>query len=320
MHRSLLTWTATGLAVAAAGLAAEPMFTVPSETERVAAIGETTDLPAPLRRAFEPTDAFQPIDPPGPHDWLAHHAERGQTFDAYVRSRPTRPTDKRRVICIQPLETFADDAPSLRALAAYTEAFFALPVRIQPAADLSRVTVTARTNPHTGRRQLLTTDLLTWLGRDLPDDACCRLGVTMTDLYPDPTWNFVFGQASLRRRVGVYSFARYDPAFYGVSADDTQRRAVAFRRSCKVLAHETGHMFGLAHCIHYNCLMNGSNHMDEADARPMHLCPVCLRKLHDAIGFDPAERYARLLEQSKAHGWTDEAAWLAGRIAHVKGP
>jgi hypothetical protein len=28
-------------------------------------------------------------------------------------------------------------------------------------------------------------------------------------------FNFVFGQASLNDRVGVYSFARYDPAFYG---------------------------------------------------------------------------------------------------------
>jgi archaemetzincin len=35
----------------------------------------------------------------------------------------------------------------------------------------------------------------------------------MEDLYPDPAWNFVFGQASLRERVEVFSFARYDPAF-----------------------------------------------------------------------------------------------------------
>jgi archaemetzincin len=33
----------------------------------------------------------------------------------------------------------------------------------------------------------------------------------MEDLYPEPSWNFVFGQASLNERVGVYSFARYGP-------------------------------------------------------------------------------------------------------------
>ena len=30
----------------------------------------------------------------------------------------------------------------------------------------------------------------------------------MTDLYLDDRWNFVFGQASLRGRIGVFSFAR----------------------------------------------------------------------------------------------------------------
>jgi archaemetzincin len=49
----------------------------------------------------------------------------------------------------------------------------------------------------------------------LPSDAFCILAITMEDLYPDASWNFVFGQASPRERVGVYSFARYDPAFYG---------------------------------------------------------------------------------------------------------
>jgi len=24
------------------------------------------------------------------------------------------------------------------------------------------------------------------------------------------------------------------------------------------MAHELGHMFGLTHCVYYNCLMNGS--------------------------------------------------------------
>jgi len=32
------------------------------------------------------------------------------------------------------------------------------------------------------------------------------------------------------------------------------------RRSMKVLTHETGHIFGLAHCVYFACVMNGSNH------------------------------------------------------------
>ena len=67
----------------------------------------------------------------------------------------------------------------------------------------------------------------------------------MRDLYPNPSWNFVFGEASLDDRVGVFSFARYDPAFYGTATED--RSLLVLRRSCKVLAHATKHMFGIQH-------------------------------------------------------------------------
>jgi archaemetzincin len=140
----------------------------------------------------------------------------------------------------------------------------------------------------------------------------------MVDLYPDPAWNFVFGQASLRDRVGVYSFARYAPRFYG-EALSPAGRSLVLRRSCKVLAHEASHMFGIRHCTFYLCLMNGSNHLAESDARPLHLCPVDLRKLHHSLGFDPVERYRRLLAFSESAGFADEAAWLRRRIALIAG-
>jgi archaemetzincin len=143
------------------------------------------------------------------------------------------------------------------------------------------------------------------------------LASPMTDLYPDPKWNFVFGQASLRERVGVYSFARYNPAFYREEhARDAHR--LIFRRSCKVLAHEVSHMFGIEHCIWYRCLMNGSNHVDEADARPPHLCPVDLRKLQWSIGLDVASRYLRLLEFDRGAGFLDEARWIQKRLEFIQ--
>lgn len=37
--------------------------------------------------------------------------------------------------------------------------------------------------------------------------------------------------------------------------------------------------------------MQGSNHLEEADRRPLDLCPICLRKLQCAIGFNIVERY-----------------------------
>jgi len=142
----------------------------------------------------------------------------------------------------------------------------------------------SRTNRMTKRRQILTGDILSLFKTRLPSDAFCLLSITMEDLYPEPSWNFVFGEAAPRERVGVYSFARYDPAFFR-QPRDANYRALLLRRSAKVLAHETAHMFGLRHCIYFHCVMNGSNHLEESDARPMHLCPVCLRKLQFSIGF-----------------------------------
>ena len=65
-------------------------------------------------------------------------------------------------------------------------------------------------------------------------------------------------------------------------------------------------------------LMNGSNHLGESDDRPPHLCPVCLRKLHHALGFDISARYERLLTFSQQTGFDDEAAWLTRRLAYLK--
>ena len=39
--------------------------------------------------------------------------------------------------------------------------------------------------------------ILTFLKKKKPEDAFCVVGVTMIDLYPRDSWNFVFGQASL---------------------------------------------------------------------------------------------------------------------------
>jgi archaemetzincin len=289
----------------------------PTPAERLAAIGPTAALPPSLRQALEPGDAFAPIPAPEPSDWLANHPEAGQTFAQFVRAGYNQPDPRRHTVYLQPLGTFApDDSPPLDQLQLFAAAFFALDIVLLPALDIAASPITARQNPHTRRTQLLTSDILALLRRHLPDNAYAVLGITMTDLYPDPAWNFVFGQASLRERVGVYSFARYDPRFFGAVAPDEWQQLM-LRRSCKVLVHETAHMFGIAHCIYFHCLMNGSNHLAESDARPMHLCPVDLRKLQHSVGFDVVARYQRLHEVCVRLGFSDEARWLRERWATI---
>jgi archaemetzincin len=274
-------------------------------------------LPAQLQRAFAPDrNAFDSIPTPAPGDWLAVHKEQDQTFEKFKESSPNRPDATKRVIYLQPLGEFSSEpSPSLEKLREFAAAFFSMEINTLPSVSIENFPT--RRNPFTHNPQILTTDVLRFLKARVPAHAFCVLAITMEDLYPEPSWNFVFGQASLRDRVGVYSFARYDPAFYG-EARTSGYESLLLRRSCKVLAHETSHMFGLTHCTFFNCLMNGSNHLAESDRRPLHLCPVCLRKLQWSIGFDVLARYTALEAFDRAAGFTDEADWLKGRLQKLQ--
>lgn len=307
----------TGLGILSATLAMD--FKPPTKTERLKAIGSTDELEETLRKALEVGDDFEPIPVPKRGDWLAEHKEYGQTFDEFVKSKPNRPDKIRNKIYLQPLGDFPKGQISLLdTLKDYSSAYFAMEVKTLPFLNIKKNNLTTRTNPYTGNRQILSSDILNLLKKGVPADAFCVLAITMEDLYPEPSWNFVFGQASLRERAGVYSFARYDPAFYGHKRGKNYEKTL-LHRSCRVLAHETGHMFGLHHCIYFRCVLNGSNHLKESDSRPLQFCPVCLRKLQYSIGFDVVNRYNKLFHFYKNNGFDDEARWIQKRLEHISG-
>jgi archaemetzincin len=291
-------------------------FEPPSDAERRHAVGDLTTMPPALRRAFEPDDDFEAIPAPGRGDWLSIKREPRQSFERYTHTTTNRPDAIRHTIYLQPLDDYPSDAEvSVEELRRFAAAFFQLRVEIQPALPVASEAITVRRNRFTGVSQLLTRDVLRILAARVPQDACAVLGVTLHDLYPHPSWSFVFGEALLDDRVGVFSFMRYHPRFYDRSESDA--RELLLRRCAKVLAHETGHMFGLRHCTYFSCLMNGSNHLRESDRRPLHLCPVDLRKLHWAIGFDLVERYRQLRSFWRDAGLLDEVAWMDGRLAKL---
>jgi archaemetzincin len=292
-------------------------FEPPTTKETLSAIGSTNELPDSLQRAVT-IDDFEPIPFPGPNDWLAEHHENGQTFDEFIQSDHNSPNEIRKVIYLQPIGQFRQaQSPSLDLLREYAAAYFVMNVDILPAIEIRRLDLTTRSNPYSQNRQLLTGDILRNLKRNLPANVFCVLAITMEDLYPDPRWNFVFGQASMQDRVGVFSFARYDPVFYGESRGSRYQKLL-LRRSAKVLVHETAHMFSLAHCIYFKCVMNGSNHLQESDSRPLSLCPVCLRKLQSSIGFDVAARYRRLKQFYRNVGFISEQDWVTGRLKKIE--
>ncbi|MDI1446410.1 archaemetzincin [Polyangium sp. 6x1] len=284
---------------------------------QIVALGPLAAVSPPLRRALSGS-GFEPMPAPAENDWLACHPERGQKYADFIAEKPLVPEEARRTLALLPLGVPARPGiPRPGLLRDALEAFYALPARLLPRVALADVGMRTRINEHTGKVQLYTPHILTYLKRRLPPDVFALAAITGEDLYPDEAWNFVFGIASPRHRVGLFSFARYDPTFddepFG-PGDETR----ILRRMIKVLLHEVGHMFGLAHCVYFLCLMNGSNHIEEADARPLHVCPICLRKLQHSIRFDVVSRYDALQRFYERAGLDDEAAWVAERLREIR--
>ncbi len=269
--------------------------------------------------AFDPA-FFEEKHKPRPGEWLAEFPEPGQSFAQYVAQAPKGLTARRNVIVLQPLGSFSpDERALLDELREFASAFFQLRVRVEKPIPLPKHGKRTRsagtmdwTQHHT--RTLMGSVLLP----RLPEDAVCYLGITMADLYPDPSWNFVFGEATFSNRVGVYSLIRYTNRFWG-RAETERSRDLALYRSYKVLAHETGHMFSLAHCTSHERLMNGSNSLDETDRSTIHLCPVCLHKLQWNLKFDVMRHYRQLQAIYQRDGFVDDAAWIGRRITSLSG-
>lgn len=256
-------------------------------------------------------DAFEAMPKPGPGDWLAEHPEDGQSVAQFVADEPNQPKPPRDTIVVQPLGAFADfRGPDLATQERFLALYFGLPVTTRDPIDPGELGIGTRV--HFGQRQLHAGDVLDALALRLPDDAYCCIAVTDVDLFPEPSWNFVFGMANLHERTGVFSLARYDDRFFGQAPSDP---LVVAERTYKVLAHEVGHMFAMQHCIEHLCVMNGSNNQAESDRSPLHLCASCLEKLHLVVGFPLVQRYRELQAFYEAQGLRAEAAWIGARLA-----
>jgi len=256
-----------------------------------------------------------PLRKPGPHDWLANHREAGQTFDEYLGCGPVILEAPRRVIYVQPLGEFT---PTQRKIVNLTAEFMAvyfnttvsvredLPVSLVPP-KYCRAARGFGPQVHAG------CILEEILKPRLPEEAASYIAFTASDLYPADDWNFVFGQASLSERVGVWSLARYG---------DPEKGPAEFRlcllRTIKTATHETGHMFSMQHCILYACNMNGSNHLQEADEAPLALCPECLAKLCWATDAKPSEQFKKLAKFCKEQGLEDEAEFYERSLTAVE--
>lgn len=256
----------------------------------------------------------RPKREPQAHDWLAQHPEPGQSLREYLAADPVRATAAVRTIA---LVRVGDFTPEQRRVVDLTRDYlglhFQLPLReLEPIPAGAIPQQATRKNPLQGQLQWSSHWMLTELLPALrPEDSVSLVALTAVDLWPGPGWNFVFGEATLTERVGVWSIARH-----GDAAAEPSR---VLSRTIKVAAHELGHMFSMHHCVAWECVMNGGNSLEETDLTPLEPCPACLAKLQHATGLDVARRFAALRAFLDREGLAEEAAFVARSQAAVQG-
>lgn len=251
---------------------------------------------SPLQKKFEETS------------WSRNHPdEREQTFDKYISKTARGTNPKINTIYVQQIGGLSDtQGKVVDSVLEFLEVFFCSQVKRFEPLGLDSIPQTAkRTHPEWGDKQILSTYILdkVLLPRK-PKDAIAVLGLTASDLWPEKGWNFVFGQASLYERVGVWSVYRY-----GNPDADEESYHRFFLRTLKVALHETGHMYGIEHCISFKCGMNGSNSLPETDDSPIVFCSECSAKIWYKTGADPAEWSLELAKLAVNCKLKDEAEY-----------
>lgn len=244
-----------------------------------------------LPAVLEPLRALAvPKLPPEAGDWLAEHPEDGQSLAGHQADCQPVPGKVVYLVPIFPKQLQPGEVSEAKLrgvvgkLAPLLRAHFQLEVKVLAPLDEKKASKSEREGQI--GRQWWTKDILEALLAVRPADAAAVMAVTAVDLYPDPTWNFVFGEATYEQRVGVMSLAR--------TGDLETEPDLVLTRTYQTGMHEIGHMLQMHHCIAWECPMNGCNHQDESDSRPLEPCPHCLAKLMRATGLDPMKRLVEL--------------------------
>ena len=263
------------------------------------AVAECRECAAP--KAYperEGEEGFQKLGPPKPGEWRTAFKEPEQSFEKYVGGLVNRRCDHRTTFYLQPLGDASERYKAvLEKLRVHAEAYFGVPAKVLPPIPMVEEAL------HEQRLQYHATQITNVLADRLPKDALVYVGITEKDLYSTGL-NFVFGEASLHHRCGIYSLARLQ----------TPDAALFLRRALKLVSHESGHILSIEHCTAWSCCMQGGNSLAECDSQPLHLCPVDLRKVLWNTGIGRDDRYRRLQALYQEWGLDPEAHWVAHRL------
>ena len=248
-------------------------------------------------------------------DWLFSHKEKGQTFEQYQKSKHIVPTEDSNIIYIRPIGSFNSlQNKQIDLLKEYLEIYFQLKTKTLETISNDIIPDSARRIGYEDNEQFLAGYILdSVLKKEKPLNRIALMGLTEVDLFPKPEWNFVFGLASYRDKVGVSSIYRLQDGKLTSENFD-----LCLSRLLKISSHEIGHMFGLHHCINASCVMNGTNSMYETDKNPIRLCSVCQRKLNSCIKYDNKKRLIDLEKYFKKNDLVPELQLIKKDLAGIQ--
>lgn len=235
-------------------------------------------------------------------EWLFSHKENGQSFEQYKDSKHITPTKDSNIIYIRPIGSFnVLQKKQIELMNEYLEVFFQLKTKTLEPISNDIVPISARRIGNEGNEQFLAGYLLdSILKKEKPLNGIALMGLSEVDLFPKPSWNYVFGLASYRDKVGVSSIYRFQDGEL-----TSENFNLCLSRLLKTSSHEIGHMFGLHHCITANCVMNGTISLSETDKSTIRLCSVCQRKLNSCIKYDNKKRLLDLGKYFKKNNLND---------------
>ena len=218
---------------------------------------------------------YDTLGEPENGEWRYKFKESHESYHDYIACKPIRASVKRNIIYIQPIGNFDSlRFGIIKTTAEYLKAFYGLEVKIKNRILLNNIPSSAKRKQDDQVQVLTQYIMFKVLEPVIPDDAAAYIGFTTVDLYPEEGWNFVFGQASYEKRIGVWSLFRF-----GNPDESKEMYKLCLNRTLKTASHETGHMFSLPHCVKYLCNMNGSISLEESDVQPEWLCPECMCKI-----------------------------------------
>ncbi|CAF3885085.1 unnamed protein product, partial [Rotaria sordida] len=172
---------------------------IPPNTKLIAeALGDISQLPRDMQMAVTNKlhESFQPVPIPNHGDWLRYHEEKGQTLKAFEQTTSKAvPHSTFNTIYIQPVGSFNHPrAAPLNVIIQFARIFFAgCEVELLPTIDFSK---DMKYRENHGIKQYRTDGFYNYLSqtryfRDTSRELLC-VAVTMTDIYPDESWNFVY--------------------------------------------------------------------------------------------------------------------------------